>query len=650
MKVPIWEPSEERKKNTNITRYMAFVNERYRQSFESYDELYDWSINKRQDFWASVWEFYKVKASKPYHTVMTKPDQMIGCKWFEGARLNFAEHMLRYRDNRTALIFKGENQQAVRMTYAEFYDQVARLAKALRETGVTIGDRVVGYMPNMIESAIAMVATSSIGAVWSCCSPEFGISATVDRFAQIEPKVLFTANGYSYKGSLYDSLQRVIGIVKDIPSIRRVVVVPYTIEKPDISQVPNSISYDEFLSTETSLEIQFEQLTFDHPLTILYTSGTTGTPKCIVHSAGGSLIQLLLDLGLEFDFKPEDTFFQYTTTGWIMWNSLLASLLHGATSLLYDGNPFYPDPGALFKLAQDEKVTIFGTSARYLAAVERAGVKPVKEYNLSRLRSILSTGSPLSVESHEFVYRDIKKDVHLISHSGGTDSMCNFVGGNPIGPLYAGEIQCRILGMKVEAFDSQGNSVVNQKGELVITAPFPSEPLYFWNDENNQKYHSTYFSRYPNAWWHGDYIEITENGGAIIYGRSDTTLNPGGVRIGTAEIYRPLECLSEIEDSVVVGQEWHGDIRVILFVKLAEGRALSEELIEKITTIIRDNTTPRHIPAKIIAVDDIPYNFNGKRVELVVWNVVNNKPVPNVDSLVNPSSLDLYRNIKELQS
>ena len=650
MKLPIWEPSEERKKNTNITKFTDFVNKRYGQKLSGYNELYEWSINNSADFWASVWDFCEIKASKPYDSVITKAERMMDTKWFQGARLNFAENLLRYRDDQTALIFKGEAQEAVRLSYAELYDQVARLAKSLRESGVTVGDRVVGFMPNMMETIIAMLAATSIGAMWSSCSPDFGIKGVLDRFGQIKPKVLFTANGYSYNGKTYDSLERVASILNDLPSIQKVVVVPYTEKRADISHVSNSIHYEDFLSKEAGLEIQFEQLPADHPLYIMFTSGTTGLPKCIIQGAGGILINHLKELELHTDVKRKDTIFYFTTCGWMMWNWLVSSLALGATVLLFDGSPFYPDPGSLWRLAQNEKITVFGTSARYLAELEKHRVKPGKEYDLSNLKTILSTGSPLPVESFEFVYRDIKQDVLLSSISGGTDINGCFLVGNPIGQVYVGELQCRGLGMKVKAFDPGGNSVINQKGELVCTAPAPSMPLYFWNDENKQRYQDAYFDVYPNVWTHGDYIEITDTGGTIIYGRSDTTLNPGGVRIGTAEIYRQVETINEVVDSVVVGQKWEDDVRVILFVKLAKGVELTEDLIKKIKTTIRQNLTPRHVPAKVVAVDDIPYTINMKKVEMAVRNVIHNESVPNIDALANPESLEFYKNLKELQS
>ena len=646
----LWEPSEERKKSTNITKFIDYVNKEYGQKFSSYDELYDWSISKIADFWAAMWDFAGVKASKGYDAVVDDPGKIPGAKWFIGGRLNFAENLLRYRDDQVALIFKGEGQESVKMTYAQLYDQVARLAKSLREQGVMVGDRVAGFMPNMTETVVAMLAATSIGATWSSCSPDFGIKGVLDRFGQIKPKVLFTANEYFYNGKAFDSLERVAGILNDLPSIQKVVVVSYTEKRVNIDHIPNSTHYEDFLSKEAGLEIQFEQLPSDHPLYIMFTSGTTGLPKCMVQGAAGVLINQLKELKLLTDVKREDTIFYFTTCGWMMWNWLVCSLALGATVLLYDGSAFQPDAGVLWKLAQDEKITTFGTSARYLAEIERRGLKPGKEYDLSSLKAILSTGSALSVENFKFVYRDIKKDVLLSSISGGSDINGCFAGGNPIGPVYAGELQRRCLGMKVEVFDAQGNSVRSQEGELVCTAPSPSMPLYFWNDPNNERYHSAYFDVYPGVWHHGDYAEITENDGVIIYGRSDATLNPGGVRIGTAEIYRQVEALDEVADSLVVGQNWENDIRVILFVKLAEGAELTEDLVKKIKTTIRQNTTPRHVPAKLITVDDIPYTINMKKVELAVKKVIHNEPVLNIDALANPQSLELYRNLKELQT
>ncbi len=646
----LWTPSEERIKNTNMYRFMSFINSRYGKDFTEYSPLYEWSIENIRDFWASMWDFAEIIASCPYDEVIDDPDKMPGAAWFSGARLNFAENLLRYRDEKIALIFKGEAQDSIRMTYSELYDEVARVAKSLKEMGVKAGDRVGGFVPNMPEAIIAMLATTSMGAVWSSCSPDFGIKGVLDRFGQIKPKVLFTANGYSFKGKKIDSIERVSTILKDLPSIEKVVVIPYTEEDPDISSIPNAVYYRNFKSNDPHIEIEFEQLPFDHPLYIMFTSGTTGLPKCMVQSAGGILVHHLKELMLHTDVKREDKIFYFTTCGWMMWNWLVSSLGLGASLILFDGNPFYPNPGALWKLAQDEKMTILGTSAGYISAIMGTNVKPSRDYDLSSLKTLTSTGSPLSVEGFEFVYREVKGDIQLSSISGGSDLNGCFALGNPMGPVYSGELQCRGLAMKVESYDENGKPVFNKKGELVCSAPFPSMPIYFWDDPDNKRYQAAYFDVYPKVWRHGDFIEIREDtGGVIIYGRSDATLNPGGVRIGTAEIYRQVEQMEEIDDSLVVGQEWMGDVRVILFVKLAEGQALTEELKKKIKQNLRANTSPRHVPAKIISVPEVPYTLNMKKVELAVKKIIENQPVLNRDALSNPEALNYYKDIKELQ-
>ena len=645
----LWQPSEERIKGTNMYRFMNLINEKHGKNFAEYKDLYQWSVENITDFWADFWDFAGIKASAPYNKVIDDVNKMPGAKWFSGTRLNFAENLLRYRDDQTALIFKGEEQAIRKITYAELYDEVARVAKAMKDMGVKTGDRVVGFMPNMPEAIIVMLAATSMGATWSSCSPDFGVKGVLDRFGQIKPKVLFTANGYFFKGKGLDSLARISNILKEISSVEKVVVVPYTEQTPDISEVPNGVLYNDFKSSESGLEIEFEQLPFDHPLYIMYSSGTTGLPKCMVQSAGGILVHHLKELILHTDLKREDTIFYFTTCGWMMWNWLTTSLGVGATLSLFDGNPFHPEPGALWKMTQDEKITVFGTSAGYLAALQNAGVKPGKEYDLSSLRAVLSTGSPLSMEGFDFVYQEIKEDLQLASIAGGTDLNGCFALGNPMGAVYAGELQCRGLAMKVEAFDDNGSPIVNEQGELVCSAPFPSMPIYFWDDPNGEKYHAAYFDVYPNIWRHGDYIEVNDRGGVTIYGRSDATLNPGGVRIGTAEIYRQVEQVEEIEDSLVIGQPWKNDVRVILFVKMAEGQELTEEVMNAIRKTIRVNASPRHVPAKILPVPDIPYTLNMKKVELAVKKIVEGKPVLNKDALKNPEVLDYYGSIKELQ-
>ena len=645
----LWEPPEERIKNSNMYRFMMLINEKYGKNFAEYGALYQWSVENIPNFWASMWEFAEIKASRPYYEVVDDLSKMPGAKWFSGAELNFAENLLRFRDDRVALIFKAEDRESRRMTYAELYDEVAHVAMSLKEAGVGAGDRVAGFMPNMPEAIVAMLAAASLGATWSSCSPDFGIKGVLDRFGQIKPKILFTANGYWFKGQNLDSLERISNILKELPSIKKVVVVPYTERDPDIGGVPNAVLYGDFKSSETGLEIEFAQLPFSHPLYIMYSSGTTGLPKCMVQSAGGILINHLKEHLLHTDLKRDDTIFYFTTCGWMMWNWLTSALGVGASLVLFDGNPFHPGPGALWKMAQEEKITIFGISAGYVSAVQNAKLKPGKEYDLSPLKTILSTGSPLSEEGFDFVYRDIKQDVQLSSISGGTDINGCFALGNPMLPVYSGELQCRALGMKVEAFDESGKAVINQEGELVCTAPSPSMPIHFWDDPDGEKYHAAYFEMYPNIWRHGDFIKINEGGGVVIYGRSDTTLNPGGVRIGTAEVYRQVEQLKEIEDSLVVGQDWKNDVRVVLFVKMAPGFELTEELKNKIKRTIRTNASPRHVPQIIVAVPDIPYTLNMKKVELAVKKVIQSQEVKNKDALRNPEALDYYADLQELR-
>jgi acetoacetyl-CoA synthetase len=645
----LWQPTEDQIKQSNMYRYMQFVNRQYGRSFETYHDLYRWSVEAIPDFWASIWEFMEIRAAQPYERVVDDAHKMPGAQWFEGARLNFAENLLRYRDDRTALIFKGEDRPAARLSYAELYEEVARMAGALREAGVNAGDRVVGFMPNMPQAIIAMLAAVSLGATWSSCSPDFGIKGVLDRFGQIQPKVLVTANGYYFKGKAIDSLGRIADILTRLPSIEKVVVVPYTAERPDIGALPNAVRWDDFTAPHAKADLTFEQLPFMHPLYIMYSSGTTGLPKCMVQSAGGILLHQMKELVLHTDLTRDDTLFYFTTCGWMMWNWLTCALSTGATLVLFDGNPFHPHPGALWELAQEVGITVFGTSAGYLAALQAAGVKPGETYDLSRLRAVLSTGSPLSIEGFEFVYDHVKKDLQLASISGGTDLNGCFALGNPMGPVYAGELQCRGLGMKVEAFDETGQPVIGQQGELVCTAAFPSMPIYFWNDPDMKKYHEAYFDMYPGIWRHGDYIVVTERGGVVMYGRSDATLNPGGVRIGTAEIYRQMDAIEEIADCVVVGQNWKNDVRVVLFVQMAPGNELTDELKNRIRATIRANSSPRHVPAKIMAIPDVPYTLNMKKVELAVRKVIHGEVVTNKDALRNPEALDYYADLPELQ-
>ncbi len=646
----LWKPSENRKNQTSISKFMDIINRKYGTNSRDYDELYDWSITHIPEFWEEVWNILDIKSSRKYDKVVDDINKLPGAKWFIGSRLNFAENLLRFRDNRIALVFKGEVNDPVYLTYAQLYDEVARLAKSLRMSGVTRGDRIVGFMPNMNETVIAMLAATSIGALWSSCSPDFGIKGVLDRFGQIEPKILFTADGYYYNGKRFDSLERAGGIIQDLPSIEKVIVVPYTEKGVDIGIIPHAVRWDDFLAKESGLEIVFEQVEPDHPLYIMFTSGTTGLPKCMVQGTAGVLINQLKEHYLHTDVSKNDTVFYFTTCGWMMWNWLISSLALGAKVVLFDGSPFYPDGNILWKLAQDEKITVFGTSAKYLDEIEKRGHSPGSDFDMSNLKAVLSTGSPLSTESFNYVYREIKQDLQLSSISGGSDINGCWCLGSPISPVYAGEIQKRGLGMKMEIFDEYGKSIKEQKGELVITAPAPPMPLYFWNDPDGQRYMNAYFDVYPGVWRHGDFAEITEHNGVIIYGRSDATLNPGGVRIGTAEIYRQVENVEEVEDSLVIGQDWQNDVRVILFIKLRASAEFNDELVKKIKTSIRQNATPRHVPAKVIAIDDIPYTINMKKVEIAVWNVIHGRPVTNRDALANPQSLDLYADLQELKS
>ena len=644
----LWEPSEERVQNANLTAFIHGINQEYDQNIKNYKDLWQWSVTNISDFWQEMWTFGGVIASTQPTAIIDNDKTMPGAKWFQGTRLNFAENLLRFRDRQTAIIFYGEDRIRRELSYSTLFSEVSAVAAALKSLGVTTGDRVVGFMPNLPETIIAMLAATSLGATWSSCSPDFGIKGVLDRFGQIKPRVLFTADGYWFKGKRIDSLDRVEKILEQIDSVEKVVVVPYAQDDPDLSKIPNSIRFDDFKIKNPS-PLEFAQLPFDHPLYIMYSSGTTGLPKCMVQSAGGILMQQMKEHLLHTDLKREDTIFYFTTCGWMMWNWLTCALSVGATLVLYDGNPFHPGPEILWKMAESEKITVFGTSAGYLSALSGTGLKPAEQFDLSALRALLSTGSPLSIEGFEFVYRNIKKDLQLASISGGTDINGCFALGNPIGPVYAGELQCRGLGMKVEAFDSNGQPVINEQGELVCTAPSPSMPIYFWDDPDGKKYHSAYFDVYPGIWRHGDYIQINDRGGVVIYGRSDATLNPGGVRIGTAEIYRQVEVLPEIEDTLVVGQNWKNDVRVILFVKMINGHALDDAICEQIRQTIRTHASPRHVPAKIISVPGIPYTLNMKKVEIAVKKVIEGKTVQNKDALKNPEILDFYANIKELQ-
>lgn len=651
----LWNPRPETKEQANMTRFIEYVNQQFNLELNSYFELYDWSVEDIPKFWASMWNFAEIIASKKYDTVVENFNDFFNVEWFPGARLNFAENLLRHKDiaDKAALIFRGESQVRKTITFSELYIEVSRFAKTLRELNLTPGDCVAAYIPNQIETVVAMLATTSIGAKWASCGAELGPSAVIDRLGQIQPKILITSDGYYYKSKPFLTLKNCEQVVKGIPSIKKVIVAPYIKEKPKISSIPFSSYYEEFLATEKKPRMNFKQLPFSHPGYIMFSSGTTGKPKCMVQSTGGVLITQLRDLILHSDLKQSDTYNYITTASWMMWNHTVCALAVGSTIVLYDGNPLYPDWGTMWQLIQDEKITIFGTSASYLHYLAGIGVEPGKEFDLSSLREISQTASPISAEVNEWMYNAIKKDFHFNSITGGSDINGTFAGGCPILPVFAGEIQVRALGMKVEAYDESGNSVRDQQAELVCETPSPSMPIYFWNDPENIKYNQAYFNFFKpqgkNVWRHGDYIIIhSDTGGMNVLGRSDAVLKPSGVRIGTSEIYSVVETFPEIEDSLVIGQNWKGDQRVVLFVKIAPTFSLTDDLANKIKKTLREKTSPRHVPAIILETPDIPYTFSMKKVEIAVMNIIHGKPVTNRGALSNPESLDFFEKIKTI--
>ncbi len=646
-----WTPSPQRIADANLTRFMWEVGARIGRAFRRYDDLYAWSIEDPASFWIELARFAGVRAEWA-GPALEHPERMPGARFFPGARLNFAQNLLRYADDQPAIVFRNERGSRRALTYRELNAEVARIAAGLRAAGVVAGDRVAGYVPNLPEAIVAMLATASLGAVWSSCSPDFGVRGVLDRFGQIAPRVLFAADGYFYGGKTLDSLAPMAEMLERLPSIEQVVVIPYVSGAPRLDRLgaaaSRAVRWETFGDPGASLA--FAAMPFNHPLYILYSSGTTGAPKCIVHGAGGTLLQHQKEHLLHTDMRRADRVFYFTTCGWMMWNWLASALATGATLVLYEGNPFTPAPDVLWRMAEEEGVTIFGTSARYLAALEKSGYVPAEHADLSALATVLSTGSPLLPDGFDFAYRAIKADLLLASISGGTDIVSCFALGCPIRPVHRGELQCRGLGMRVEVFDEEGRSIRGERGELVCTAPFPSMPVGFWNDPDGAKYRAAYFERFPGVWHHGDYAEITEHDGVVIYGRSDTVLNPGGVRIGTAEIYAAVESLPEVAESLAVGQDRQGDVRVVLFVKLRPGVCLDEALVQKIRDTIRSQTTPRHVPAKILAVPDVPRTLSGKITELAVRHVIHGKPVKNIDALANPQALEYFRDRPELTS
>ena len=650
MTKPLWQPSAEQIAAANLTRFMREAGQRWTRSLGDFAELRHWSVEHREEFWVSLWDFCGVVAETRGERVLIDGDKMPGAKFFPDARLNFAENLLRKRDQTDAIVFWAEDKVKRRLSHAELYDAVSQLAQALKADGVGVGDRVAGYMPNMPETVIAMLATASLGATWSSCSPDFGVKGVLDRFGQIEPKVLVCADGYFYNGKAFDCLDKAREILLQLPSVKRVVVAPLTRDNPTLSGLRNATLLPAYLAPHRPGPIAFQRLPFDHPLYIMYSSGTTGVPKCIVHGAGGTLLQHLKEHVLHCDEKPGDRVFYFTTCGWMMWNWLVSALAADATLMLYDGSPFHPSGNILFDYADAERMTLFGTSAKYIDALNKANLEPRRTHKLATVRLMTSTGSPLAPESFDYVYAKIKPDLCLSSISGGTDIVSCFVLGNPIGPVWRGEIQTRGLGLAVDVYDDTGKPApVGEKGELVCTKPFPCMPIGFWNDPKGERYHAAYFARFPNIWCHGDYAAMTEHGGVIIYGRSDAVLNPGGVRIGTAEIYRQVEQVPEVLEALVIGQDWDNDVRVVLFVKLREGLVLEDAVVAKIKKQIRDNATPRHVPAKIVQVADIPRTKSGKIVELAVRDVVHGRAVKNMEALANPEALALYRDLPQLK-
>ena len=645
---PLWSPSPERIAAANLTRFMQEVGAQQGMSLDGYDALYDWSIDQPEAFWRAIWDFCDVIGDGPGAVALADGDKMLGARFFPEAKINFAENLLRRRDDSDAMVFWAEDKVKRRMSWRELYDQVSRLQQALAAEGVGPGDRVAGYMPNMPETVIAMLATTSLGAIWSSCSPDFGIQGVLDRFGQIEPKVLFCPDGYFYNGKTIETLGRTAAFLADLPSVKKTVVAPL-IDADPAAYPTGAVGWQDFIAPFEAKEVAYTRQPFNSPLYIMYSSGTTGKPKCIVHGVGGTLLQHLKEHQLQSDVKPGDRVFYFTTCGWMMWNWLVSGLASEATLLLYDGSPFAPGPEVLFDFAQAEGMTLFGTSAKYIDALNKAGFDAKAGHDLPKLRAMASTGSPLVPEGFDYVYRHIKDDLCLSSIAGGTDIVSCFMLGNPIGPVWRGEIQKRGLGMAVEVWDDDGRPVVGEKGELVCVKPFPCMPIAFWNDPDGARYRAAYFERYPGIWHHGDYVELTEHGGVIVYGRSDATLNPGGVRIGTAEIYRQVELLDEVEESIVIGQDWQDDVRVVLFVRLRPGLALDEGLEGRIKQQVKSGCTPRHVPARVVQVGDIPRTKSGKIVELAVRDTVHGRPIKNKEALANPEALELYRDLPQLQ-
>ncbi len=648
MDQPLWRPSAERVVAANLTRFMEAVDQDWNVTIDGFASLYRFSINAPEKFWQSVADFCGVIAETWGLRPLVDADKMPGACFFPDARLNFAENLLRRRDDAPAIVFWGEDQVRRRLSSAALYGLVSRLAQAMAADGIGVGDRVAGYLPNMPEAVAAMLAAASLGAVWSSCSPDFGVDGVLDRFGQIEPKLLIAADGAFYAGKRMFLTDKVAEVARRLPGLVRTVVVPYVWGHPPLDAIPGAVGLDDYIAPYEEAEIRFQRLPFNHPLYILYSSGTTGKPKCIVHGAGGTLLQHLKEHQLHCDIKAGDKVFYFTTCGWMMWNWLVSALASQATLLLYDGSPFHPSGNVLFDFADAEGMTLFGTSAKFIDACAKAGLTPRRTHRLAALRTMTSTGSPLAPAAFDYVYEEIKADLHLASISGGTDLISCFVLGNPIAPVWRGELQTPGLGMAVEVFGADGRPLRGEKGELVCTRPWPSMPVGFWADPEQSKYRSAYFERFPGVWCHGDFVEWTEHGGLVIYGRSDATLNPGGVRIGTAEIYRQVEAFDEVVEAICVGQDWRGDVRVILFVVLRQGLSLDDALVARLRERIRAQCSPRHVPAKVIQVADIPRTKSGKITEIAVRDVIAGRPATNVEALANPDALKLFEGIEEL--
>lgn len=640
----VWTPKDP--KSTRLYQFMQFVQSQYGHAFKDYQALHDWSITDPAAFWKTLCDFLSLRFNTPAKTILSSYQTMLDAQWFDGATFNFAEKLLSRNDDHPALIAVNERGEREVYSYAKLRLAVASCAQGLQEAGLKPGDRVAAVMPNIPMTIIAMLATTSLGAIWSSCSPDFGAQAALDRLGQVEPKILFICDGHDYMGKQHDGIEKIKQLAEAMPTLEKIVICPVIHTTHDYSKITGALIWDDFLIKTNRLE--FQAFPFNHPLYILFSSGTTGKPKCIVHGAGGTLIQHLKELALHSNLSEADNLCFYTTCGWMMWNWMVSALALGTTLTLYEGAPTYPDAERLFQLIDDEKITVFGTSAKFISSVEKAGVKPIQKHSLEHLKTILSTGSPLLPANYDFVYQQIKPDVQLSSISGGTDIISCFALGNPLLPVYRGELQCLGLGMAVEVFNEEAQSILQERGELVCTKPFPSMPIAFWHDPDKTAYRHAYFERFPTIWAHGDYAEITQHRGLIIYGRSDATLNPGGVRIGTAEIYRQVEKIAEVVDSVVIGQDWDNDVRVVLFVKLKQGLILDEALIKSIQQTIRKHASPRHVPAKILQVSDIPRTISGKVVEIAVRQAVHGQFISNLQSLANPAALEEFKNRKEL--